>query len=184
MTTTIIKFISFSSPGLANVHDMRRSPTIPEKVATNTLDCEFRKKHTVLPKWWSKERSATMLADNETHYSNGSNGTYNFFFEDPRFISILKRRGTNYTSNIGDAIKFLEDWRRLNMSVVKECERSEYCYGEFRDLILAYNSIHGYVSLLVSVSFYYSTYFKTKFIAFNYVKYHIRFAFPKFIVEI
>lgn len=124
-----------------------------------------------------------MLADNETHYSNGSNGTYNFFFEDPRFISILKRRGTNYTSNIGDAIKFLEDWRRLNMSVVKECERSEYCYGEFRDLILAYNSIHGYVSLLVSVSFYYSTYFKTKFIAFNYVKYHIRFAFPKFILK-
>uniref|UniRef100_A0A2A4JF21 G-protein coupled receptors family 1 profile domain-containing protein n=1 Tax=Heliothis virescens TaxID=7102 RepID=A0A2A4JF21_HELVI len=92
-----------------------------------------------------------MLADNDTHTDvGGSNGSYNFFFEDPRFISILKHRGPNHTNNIGDVIKVLEDWRsRFNISVVKECEKSEYCSGEFRDLILAYNSIHGYVSLLV-----------------------------------
>lgn len=100
-----------------------------------------------------EQRAVTMLADNDTHsYGPGSNGSYNFFFEDPRFISILKHRGSNHTNNIGDVIKVLEDWRsRYNISVVKECEKSEYCSGEFRDLILAYNSIHGYVSLLVSV---------------------------------
>lgn len=96
--------------------------------------------------------AVTMLAENDTHSYAGSNSSFNFFFEDPRFISILKHRGQNHTNNIGDVIKVLEDWRsRYNISVVKECEKSEYCSGEFRDLILAYNSIHGYVSLLVSL---------------------------------
>ena len=91
-----------------------------------------------------------MLADNDTHgYGGGANGTYNFFLED-QFIAILKHRAPNQT-NMGYVVKALEDFRsRYNISVVKECEKSEYCSGEFRDLILAYNSIHGYVSLLVS----------------------------------
>lgn len=94
-----------------------------------------------------------MLADNDTRqdYGNGNaNGTYDFF-EEPSFISILKP-GSNYSSNIGEVLRALEGWRnKYNISVVKECERSEYCSGEFRDLILAYNSIHGYISLLVRI---------------------------------
>ncbi|KOB78054.1 Neuropeptide receptor A20, partial [Operophtera brumata] len=88
-----------------------------------------------------------MLADNDTHAS--ANGTYDFF-EEPSFISVLKHRGSNNSANIGEVLRVLEDWRnRYNISVVKECERSEYCSGEFRDLILAYNSIHGYVIYFV-----------------------------------
>lgn len=95
-----------------------------------------------------------MLADNDAPDYSAPNGTYNFFFEDPRFISILKHRASNHTSSIGDVIKVLEDWRsKYNISVVKECERSDYCSGDLRDLILAYNSIHGYVSLLVSENY-------------------------------
>lgn len=86
------------------------------------------------------------------HYSSepyGSNTSY-FLFDDPRFTSLLKYRGANYSTNIGVVLKALEEWRnRYNISVVKECEHSEYCSGQFRDLILAYNSIHGYISLLV-----------------------------------
>lgn len=94
-----------------------------------------------------------MLADNITrHYGNesyGSNTSYSLL-DDPRFISLFKNSGTNYSSNIGAVLKALEDWRnKYNISVVKECGHSEYCSGQFRDLILAYNSIHGYVSLLV-----------------------------------
>lgn len=93
-----------------------------------------------------------MLTDYDTRHDYGSasaNGTYDSF-EEPSFISVLKYRGSNYSGNIGEVLRILEVWRnKYNISVVKECERSEYCSGEFRDLILAYNSIHGYISLLV-----------------------------------
>ncbi|KAJ0174064.1 hypothetical protein K1T71_010210 [Dendrolimus kikuchii] len=95
-----------------------------------------------------------MLDDNDSrnygNHTDDTNGSYNFFFDDPRFISLLKHRGSNYSNNIGEVLRVLEDWRnRYNISVVKECDRSEYCSGESRDLILAYNNIHGYVSLLI-----------------------------------
>ncbi|XP_072942915.1 G-protein coupled receptor dmsr-1-like [Epargyreus clarus] len=94
-----------------------------------------------------------MLADDDTRpkYNStylGINDTYNFF-EDTSFISLLKHKGSN-SSNIGEVLKVLESWRnKYNISVVKECSRSDYCSGEFRDLVLAYNNIHGYVSLLI-----------------------------------
>lgn len=91
-----------------------------------------------------------MLPDNDTNRAD--NGTYDFF-DEPSFISVLKHRGSNHSANIGEVLRALEDWRnKYNISVLKECERSEYCSGEFRDFILAYNSIHGYVSLLVRIS--------------------------------
>ncbi|OWR46065.1 G-protein coupled receptor dmsr-1-like [Danaus plexippus] len=79
----------------------------------------------------------------------GSNDTFNFF-DDARLVSLIKHRGTNQSTNIGDWLRALEDLRnKYNISLVKECDRSDYCSGEFRDLILAYNSIHGYISLLI-----------------------------------
>ncbi|XP_028159917.1 G-protein coupled receptor dmsr-1-like isoform X1 [Ostrinia nubilalis] len=72
------------------------------------------------------------------------------FLDDPRFISLLKHRGYNHSASFGEVLKALNDWKsRYNISVYKECDRFEYCSGDFRELILAYNSIHGYVSLLV-----------------------------------
>lgn len=91
-----------------------------------------------------------MLTDNDMRSSYDTNGSYNFFSEEPSILTVLKHRGSNYSANIGEVLRALEDWRsKYNISVLKECDRSEYCTGEFRDLILAYNSIHGYVSLLV-----------------------------------
>ncbi|KAG6456765.1 hypothetical protein O3G_MSEX009945 [Manduca sexta] len=88
-----------------------------------------------------------LASQNDTFAANGS---YNFL-DDPRLILLLKHKA-NYSTNIGEVLRVLEDMRnRYNISVVKECERSEYCSGEFSDLILAYNNIHGYVSLLVCI---------------------------------
>lgn len=110
-------------------------------------------------KWWTKVNSPfTMIAGVDTqnvfNASNiGSNDTFNFF-DDARLVSLIKHRGTNQSTNIGDWLRALEDLRnKYNISLVKECDRSDYCSGEFRDLILAYNSIHGYISLLVSILF-------------------------------
>ncbi|XP_059060808.1 G-protein coupled receptor dmsr-1 [Achroia grisella] len=95
-----------------------------------------------------------MLADDSNRHNvvnttYGSNFSYDLF-DDLRFITLLKHREYNQSASISEVLKALEDWRnRYNISIVKECDRLEYCSGEFRDLILAYNSIHGYVSLLV-----------------------------------
>lgn len=95
-----------------------------------------------------------MLADNSSSYAaemSIANGSYNFFFEDPRFISILKSKGQNHSKSLEEALRVLEGWRtKYNISYVRECDKSAYCSGDLRDFILGYNSIHGYVSLLVS----------------------------------
>ncbi|XP_037962198.2 G-protein coupled receptor dmsr-1 [Plutella xylostella] len=94
-----------------------------------------------------------MLADNSSSYAADmsiANGSYNFFFEDPRFISILKSKGQNHSKSLEEALRVLEGWRtKYNISYVRECDKSAYCSGDLRDFILGYNSIHGYVSLLV-----------------------------------
>ncbi|GBP52414.1 hypothetical protein EVAR_4697_1 [Eumeta japonica] len=99
-----------------------------------------------------------MLPDNSSKYfytqTQGhyldSNSNLSFFLEDPKIITILSKRGQNNTHNIVDVLRALEDFRnRLNISIGKECEHTDYCSGEFRELILGYNSIHGYVSLLI-----------------------------------
>lgn len=91
-----------------------------------------------------------MLSDNSTIASVvGVNGTFSLL-EDPRFITLLKVKGKG-SRGMEEALRVLEEWRtQYNISVVKECVRSQYCSGDLRDLILAYNSLHGYVSLLVS----------------------------------
>lgn len=95
-----------------------------------------------------------MLAGDDTrprHNSSygGLNDNFNFL-DDSRLISLLNKTGGNHTP-IEEWLKALEDLRnKYNISVVKECDRFDYCSGEFRELIFAYNSIHGYISLLVS----------------------------------
>ncbi|XP_037873375.1 neuropeptide receptor A20 isoform X2 [Bombyx mori] len=94
-----------------------------------------------------------MLSENETRSSYDTQTNLSHIsgnlFEDASINSLLNHGG-NYTTNIGQVLKVLEDWRnRFNITVVKECDGTEYCAGEFRDLIIAYNSIHGYVSLLL-----------------------------------
>ncbi|KAI8419994.1 hypothetical protein MSG28_008597 [Choristoneura fumiferana] len=96
-----------------------------------------------------------MLADDSTRYGNDTlykGEVFNYIY-DPRLLSLLNAKGQN-RSSIKDVLTVLEDWRsKYNISVTRsisnECSTVDYCSGEFRDIILAYNSIHGYVSLLV-----------------------------------
>lgn len=102
-----------------------------------------------------------MLAENSSrnyisgqfneNQKNDYTSSSRFFFDDSKLISLITNRTHNESISFEDALKALEDWRhKFNISVSKECDQCQYCSGEFRDLVLAYNSIHGYVSLLVS----------------------------------
>ncbi|XP_041984830.1 G-protein coupled receptor dmsr-1-like [Aricia agestis] len=76
------------------------------------------------------------------------NTTYNDTdVDNTRLISLL----TNNNSDIGEWLKVLEDMRsKYNITVsVKGCDFTDYCAGEFRSVILAYNSVHGYISFLI-----------------------------------
>ncbi|XP_068620716.1 G-protein coupled receptor dmsr-1-like [Battus philenor] len=86
-----------------------------------------------------------MLAEDDSR-----NSTFNdSIFYDTRLLSILKH-GNNHSTKISELLRTLEEWRnKYNISVIKECNRSDYCSGEFRDFIVAYNGIHGYISLLI-----------------------------------
>ncbi|XP_068620576.1 G-protein coupled receptor dmsr-1-like [Battus philenor] len=69
-----------------------------------------------------------------------------------QYISVLKEHSSNRTSeglDFGTLIKLVDDWRsKLNLTKT-ENNTCSYCDGSFRELILAYNNIHGYVSLIV-----------------------------------
>ncbi|XP_038211299.1 sex peptide receptor-like [Zerene cesonia] len=69
-----------------------------------------------------------------------------------QFLSALKERSTksNHESiDFGTLVKLVDGWRsKLNLTKAAE-PSCNYCDGNLRDLILAYNSIHGYISLIV-----------------------------------
>ncbi|XP_046970162.1 G-protein coupled receptor dmsr-1-like [Vanessa cardui] len=98
--------------------------------------------------------SVTMLAGDDTRHKHTNisysiNDTYNYF-DDTRLLTLLQQKGSNKTTNIEDWLRTLEDLRnKYNISIIKECDRFEYCAGDIRNLIIAYNSIHGYISLLI-----------------------------------
>lgn len=110
-------------------------------------------------KWWTKVHySFTMLVGDDTRQKHpnisydGINNTYSYF-DDSRLLTLLQNK-ENKSSNLEEWLRTLEDFRnKYNISVVKECDRFDYCSGEIRNLIVSYNSIHGYISLLVSNSF-------------------------------
>lgn len=110
---------------------------------------------TVSVKWWTKVYSSiTMLASDDTRYKL-ANSTYGFndtsLFDDSRLLILLKQKENNHTPSIGDWLKTLEDLRnKFNISIIKECDGLDYCSGDFREFVLAYNNVHGYISLLVS----------------------------------
>lgn len=70
------------------------------------------------------------------------------------FLSALKGQSSRNTSHepldFGTLVKIVDGWRtRLNLTRPAEAT-CNYCEGNFRDVILAYNAIHGYFSLIVS----------------------------------
>ncbi|XP_045523582.1 G-protein coupled receptor dmsr-1-like [Pieris brassicae] len=70
-----------------------------------------------------------------------------------QFLSALKERSTRHNQEIdfGTLVKLVDGWRtKLNLTKNSE-PLCNYCDGNFRDIVLAYNSIHGYISLIVCV---------------------------------
>lgn len=70
------------------------------------------------------------------------------------FLSALKEQSSRNTSHepldFGTLVKIVDGWRtRLNLTRPTEAA-CNYCEGNFRDVVLAYNAIHGYFSLIVS----------------------------------
>lgn len=73
-----------------------------------------------------------------------------------QFLSALKERSSKHTDSLdfGTLVKLVDGWR-TKLNLTKPSEPScNYCEGNFRDFILAYNSIHGYVSLIVCIFLY------------------------------
>ncbi|GBP52404.1 hypothetical protein EVAR_4687_1 [Eumeta japonica] len=80
--------------------------------------------------------------------ANGSN------LDLSQFLSTLKGKTTNNTNDaldFGTLIRLVDGWRsRLNLSKPSSELDCGYCEGNFRDVVLAYNSIHGYISLITN----------------------------------
>ena len=70
-----------------------------------------------------------------------------------KFLTALKEKSTKSTHDaidFGTLVKLVDGWRsKLNLTKPTE-PICNYCDGNIRDVVLAYNSIHGYVSLIVS----------------------------------
>lgn len=72
-----------------------------------------------------------------------------------KFLSALRVQTTKNSTqelDFGALVKFVDGFRsRLNLTRSSE-PACTYCDGNFRDIILAYNGIHGYLSLIVSIA--------------------------------
>lgn len=71
------------------------------------------------------------------------------------FLMALREQSSKNNSHdpldFGTLVKLVDGLRtKLNLSKPVE-SACTYCEGNFRDIILAYNSIHGYISLIVSI---------------------------------
>lgn len=97
--------------------------------------------------------------------SSGGNKTLNM----TQFLSALKERSTkhNHEIDFGTLVKLVDGWK-TKLNFTKSPEPCNYCDGSFRDLLLAYNSIHGFISLIVSM-FYIIAYLL------QFSKYHVIF---------
>lgn len=92
-----------------------------------------------------------MLIETEVSDGNRSNVDLSHFLSALREQS--SKNSTHEPLDFGMLVKLVDGLRnKLNLS--KPAEPScTYCEGNFRDIILAYNSIHGYISLIVRKHF-------------------------------
>lgn len=90
-----------------------------------------------------------MLLETEMSGENRSNVDFT------QFLSALREQNTKNNTHepldFGALVKLVDGLRnKLNLTRPTE-PPCTYCEGNFRDVILAYNSIHGYLSLIVSI---------------------------------
>lgn len=93
----------------------------------------------------------------ETEMSGENRSSLDF----AQFLSALRVQNTKNSSvetfDFGTLVKIVDGWRsrwNLTRPIEPACT---YCEGNFRDIILAYNSIHGYLSLIVSMTIVFNT---------------------------
>lgn len=101
-----------------------------------------------------------MLLETEVGKENQSNVDFAQFF-----LALRERSSKNSSHELdfGTLVKLVDGLRsRLNLTKSDE-PPCTYCEGNFRDVILAYNGIHGYLSLIVSM-------IKQPFLGYNCVK--------------
>ncbi|XP_053614835.1 G-protein coupled receptor dmsr-1-like isoform X1 [Plodia interpunctella] len=81
----------------------------------------------------------------------GSGNSNDSSFNETQILSVLREqasKGVGSENFEATLVKMMKDARsRLNLTL--KPDTCGYCEGDFRDIIMAYNGIHGYVSLLV-----------------------------------
>lgn len=81
-----------------------------------------------------------------------SGNTSDSGINETQIVNVLREqavRGGNADDIESLLVKMMRDAKsKLNLTL--KPDTCGYCEGDFRDVIMAYNSIHGYVSLLVS----------------------------------
>lgn len=86
-----------------------------------------------------------------SEHSNESNSNADV----SQYLTALKEHSSKNNSDsfdFGTLIKLVDGWRsKLNLTKPTEVSACNYCDGGFREFVLAYNSVHGYVSLIVSI---------------------------------
>lgn len=91
-------------------------------------------------------------------FAASGNSSDSKVINETRILSALKEQASrgNPESFESVLIKVVSDVQnKLNLTI-KPDGYCGYCEGDFRDVIQAYNGIHGYVSLIVSIRFNFS----------------------------
>lgn len=84
----------------------------------------------------------------------GNDGRENRSNDFNMFLSAFKEQTTRNISHepldFGTLVRLVDGLRnKLNLTKSPDSV-CNYCEGNFRDIVLAYNNIHGYISLMVS----------------------------------
>ncbi|CAG4947419.1 unnamed protein product [Colias eurytheme] len=93
-------------------------------------------------------KSQTLLdIFNEILAASGNSSDINSI-DESRILSVLKEQASKERSkeNIGSVLVQVVNDAKLNIPM--KPDTCGYCEGDFRDVVEAYNNIHGYVSLI------------------------------------
>lgn len=99
-------------------------------------------------------KSQTLLDIFQEILAASGNSSDSKSINESHILSVLKEQASRGRSeNLGSIlVKVVSDVQnKLNLSI--KTDTCGYCDGDFRDVVEAYNGIHGYVSLIVSITF-------------------------------
>lgn len=117
----------------------------------------------------STTTSLTSIVSSAIHFPNAFDGTRLFPGNGTHFIDL---KNINVTDDeLHDFAKKLLEYNQYNRSHVNESFACKYyCDGFFKDLFSSYKTMHGYISLAVSILIIHMKYFPLKENTFEYKK--------------